>query len=312
MPPWIRPSYSNLGFALLGRILEDIEGVDVVFEEFVQTNILNPLSMGSTGFNYTEEVLERLAVGYNPDGSIAPIVELGWEAPAGQMYTSADDLAQLMRLFLMSEGDANPTPVLDAPFLQEMMNPTFLQSDGETIWGMPFETVFMHNYLVRSKGGNINGYSTYFSLIPELQLGLNIFWNGEVDDELGFLAYDILIPAFVDTLSQMQPTPPLPPDPENYIGEYIIAGSITAQIEVLEGYLLLFVDDEGVIELALSYFSQGIFQIWLPPNTETCSGMDFSGTQGEYVFFQMDESGIAQNFTIPGLIYGFTGVRETK
>ena len=33
-----------------------------------------------------------MAVGYAPDGSVAPLYDLGWEAPAGQMFSTTDDL----------------------------------------------------------------------------------------------------------------------------------------------------------------------------------------------------------------------------
>ena len=37
-------------------------------------------------------VKSRMAVGYNPDGSVAALTNLGWEGPAGQMYSSVNDL----------------------------------------------------------------------------------------------------------------------------------------------------------------------------------------------------------------------------
>ena len=33
-----------------------------------------------------------MAVGYMFDGSVAPLTDYGWEAPAGQMYSSLNDL----------------------------------------------------------------------------------------------------------------------------------------------------------------------------------------------------------------------------
>lgn len=37
-------------------------------------------------------VQSRMAVGYAPDGSVAPLYDLGWEGPAGQMFSTTDDL----------------------------------------------------------------------------------------------------------------------------------------------------------------------------------------------------------------------------
>jgi len=49
----------------------------------------------------------------------------------------------------------------------------FLNYDGKTLFGTPWEMVFTNTYLVRSKGGNVPGYSAQFSYIPELGLGNN-------------------------------------------------------------------------------------------------------------------------------------------
>ena len=47
----------------------------------------------------------------------------------------------------------------------------FLNYDGITLFGTPWEMVFADTYLIRGKGGNVPGYSAQFSYIPELQLG---------------------------------------------------------------------------------------------------------------------------------------------
>ena len=43
-------------------------------------------------FLFFHSVQSRMAVGYAPDGSVAPLYDLGWEAPAGQMFSTTDDL----------------------------------------------------------------------------------------------------------------------------------------------------------------------------------------------------------------------------
>ena len=41
----------------------------------------------------------KMAVGYGPDGSIAPLIDIGWEAPAGQMYSTVNDLNKVKTPF---------------------------------------------------------------------------------------------------------------------------------------------------------------------------------------------------------------------
>ena len=68
-PPDTQPSYSNLGFALLGRTLERVFGGS--WEVALEMFILSVLGMKNTGTAFTPEVLENLAVGYSSNGAVA-------------------------------------------------------------------------------------------------------------------------------------------------------------------------------------------------------------------------------------------------
>lgn len=37
--------------------------------------------------------MAKMATGYEPDGSVAPLYDLGWVGPAGQMYSTTTDLS---------------------------------------------------------------------------------------------------------------------------------------------------------------------------------------------------------------------------
>lgn len=51
-------SYSNLAYSLLGRLLvEEKFFPEMKYEEYVQQNILNPLGMKRTGFNFTKRYI---------------------------------------------------------------------------------------------------------------------------------------------------------------------------------------------------------------------------------------------------------------
>ena len=68
-PPGSVPSYSNLGFGILGRTLEKIKGPN--WETVLLKTILEPLGMKHSGNNFTADVMKYLAVGYAPDGTVA-------------------------------------------------------------------------------------------------------------------------------------------------------------------------------------------------------------------------------------------------
>ena len=43
----------------------------------------------------SNSVMYKMATGYGSDGHKVPIFDLGWEAPAGQMYSTINDLLKV-------------------------------------------------------------------------------------------------------------------------------------------------------------------------------------------------------------------------
>ena len=66
-PPGEQPAYSNLGFGLLGRVLEQI--TQSKWEDAVQFMVFDTLGMNNSGNSFNSESVKQLAVGYNPDGT---------------------------------------------------------------------------------------------------------------------------------------------------------------------------------------------------------------------------------------------------
>lgn len=100
-PPNTMPIYSNLGFAILGRVLEEIAGME--WENYVQQFIVERLGLTNTGdvfvlccnslgSFFTPDIVHKMAVGYDYNGEVDPLyyASLGWESPAGNMYSSAN------------------------------------------------------------------------------------------------------------------------------------------------------------------------------------------------------------------------------
>lgn len=67
-PPWIKPSYryiscynadyicyySNLAYALLGRLLVGYYNKSTTYEDYIENNILKPLQLSDTGFVFDD------------------------------------------------------------------------------------------------------------------------------------------------------------------------------------------------------------------------------------------------------------------
>jgi CubicO group peptidase (beta-lactamase class C family) len=91
--PGDRYAYSNLGYALLGQIVERVSGLG--FREYLERELLRPLGMSSSGWQAREQA--RLAIGYFlRDGKPLeePRPDDGVFAPAGGLYTTLHDYAR--------------------------------------------------------------------------------------------------------------------------------------------------------------------------------------------------------------------------
>jgi CubicO group peptidase (beta-lactamase class C family) len=299
-PAWTRGSYSNLAFSILGRAQEYI--VKESFETLCQREILTGLGLSNTGFN-TSKVAQQIAVGYYADGSAAPLVDIGWSAPAGQMYSSVRDLLTLATT-LMSAQD---TQLLSQATLGELLAPLFMNADGETLFGTPWEARFQNGYLLRRKGGNIDGYAAFVAMVPELHLASVVMWNGQVDEfEVADAFLSTALPALSSALSSLQPPPALPPNPAQYAGTYTSQDPpITGVVTVVNNTLVI----TGDMSLTLNYISPSLLSIVAPSGVMSCLDLALNGIQGEYV--QFAGPGTEKNdipfvaFSIPGLLPGY-------
>jgi CubicO group peptidase (beta-lactamase class C family) len=92
--PNTRFEYSNLGYAILGRVVTAASGVP--YDEFVRTRLLVPLGMSRTGFE-ASEFDRNLALGYrygHGGWEEVPSDPYGAFAPMGGVFSSVFDLAR--------------------------------------------------------------------------------------------------------------------------------------------------------------------------------------------------------------------------
>lgn len=105
--PGTQFEYSNLGYAILGRIAEIVTGQR--FTDLVRQRLLTPLGLGSTDFEPTAQ-MTRFATGYvRTEDSWQPLVQSGPGAfsAIGGLYSTGEDLSAWSH-WLRSA--FNPTP----------------------------------------------------------------------------------------------------------------------------------------------------------------------------------------------------------
>lgn len=206
-----------MAFSLLADVLaQKVTGSD--FESWVSTNILERLGMDDTGFDLSPTVRRQMAVGVYANGQPAPLYNLGWYRPAGQMYSSAADMARLMMFLLGSSGGT----LLQQDTLNTMLTPLF-RCHGNYFansTGTPWEVNQQFGYDVLRKDGDLDGYAATLSLVPRLKLGLVVLMAGlrPADGDLVRQAYQHVIPAVQRVFREAQPALRAPPNPAAYAG----------------------------------------------------------------------------------------------
>ena len=127
-PPGERFIYSDLGFVVLGKVVEKVTGQSLA--RFAQENIFSPLGMASTGFLPRPEVIpniaptERLQEGGMLRGHVHdPLAsKLGGIAGHAGLFSTARDLARFCQMFLQL-GSLNGVEILRPDTVALMTSP---------------------------------------------------------------------------------------------------------------------------------------------------------------------------------------------
>lgn len=89
-------SYSNAGYVLLGRIVENVSHGS--YDDYIRRHVFAPAGMHASGFDRLDDVVPKLAVGYFHDGLFSSIWKADWSkiqfkgGPAGGGYSNNADL----------------------------------------------------------------------------------------------------------------------------------------------------------------------------------------------------------------------------
>eukprot|EP00731_Ephydatia_muelleri_P019979 Em0012g804a len=267
------------------------------------------LCSGKRGFNITESIAERMAVGYNSnDGSVATLYSLGWDSPSGQMYSNIDDMNKMLQFFngiVVPFAPRKDSTVLSEDLRREMMLPLFVNPDGYTGFGTPWEIAFLANYTILTKSGNIGGYSSFFTVVPDLLLGMNLLFTGGPDlNQIapGVDIYVALIPAMVEVLRTIQPVYPYPPDPSVYTGQYGSKDGLI-NVTIYDDGIHLFVSGLDIQTVYLSYQKQYYFQVEFPLDTKICIATELQGLYKQWLVFNppAQPGGPSTSCYLPGL-----------
>lgn len=184
--PGTRASYSQVGFNVLGRVIEKVTGLG--YEEAVSTLLLGPLGLESSVFAPGDVLVRRFAVGHNVGGDTAPTVVRQWKGgrgdnPGGGLAASVGDLLAWARFHLGDGGG-----VLGADSLELMRQPT-TELRGSSLgdaFGLCWFLKEIGGVATVGHGGSSNGQFADLLIVPSRDFAVVVMSNSGPDNGLAF------------------------------------------------------------------------------------------------------------------------------
>lgn len=193
-PPETQFAYSNLGFAMVGRVIQNVEKRP--YSAVAGDLLLKPLGMSSSGFNIANSPMERRAIGYRWENNAwarEPDLGEGAFTSIGGLQTSANDYAKWVAYLLSawpprSDADTGPVPRKTMRELAKGSDfPLGVTRPGDKrpnpcrqaeVYGMALYVVndcdlpwaITHN-------GGYPGYGSSVLMFPDAGVGLFVFTN---------------------------------------------------------------------------------------------------------------------------------------
>jgi CubicO group peptidase (beta-lactamase class C family) len=243
--PGTKTRYSNVGPSVAGHIVATVAGRE--FEDYQQAYVLGPLGMKSSSFLKSGVPRHRLATGHMQaaDGrggfvaQEAPVFDLG-TLPAGNLFTSVDDLARFVSM-LAADGRSGGKQIVSQATLAEMWKPQLIAED--ICFGLGFKIGKLRGHKTVSHNGAVYGHSTALVFLPETKIGVVLLCNDDIVNgivgRLAELALNLMLEA---KTGERAPAPPatiaLAPDAlTSFAGQYESA-TTWAEFEVVGGRLV--------------------------------------------------------------------------
>ncbi len=178
--PGERWAYDNSGFFLLGAIIEKVSGKS--YERFVEEEIFQKLGMTHSRYDHPEEIVPRRASGYSKDDSKngqgfrnADFISMNHPYAAGSLMSTVDDLAIWDRAL-------GGETLLKKASLDRMLTAYKLKSGLSTHYGYGMGVFDFEGRRILQHGGDINGFTTDVTRVPEERLFIAILSNNDASD----------------------------------------------------------------------------------------------------------------------------------
>jgi len=289
--PGSRFSYSNMGYSLLGMIIESVVGDR--YETYLDEYVLAPLAMHDSTFAFTTQQGENadptLAWGHVDDGSryVANPVFL---RPAGQFTTTAADLARFAE-FLLGDGVIDGWTFIDEALMRSRGKPFGTEAANEGLiagYALGMARRDRHGVVGYCHGGNIVGFVAMLCVFPDERKAFAYSVNTDSETADYGRLDSLLIEALKIAESRAPPTMNPASDMSEWHGRYVLSPNRFQMFEYLDTIFgAIKISAEGDL-LTLASMQQDARQL-RPVGDRLYSASDRATTS--HVFFRGKEGG---------------------
>ena len=210
--PGTKYNYSNSGYFLLGMIIEKVTGKP--WEENVREQILTPLGMQHTGFNFNGLKSADKAQGYQFFNEEHQQPDISWDSTvsyaAGSVYSTTKDMLTWARA-------VTDKKILSADCWKEALT----ANQHGYGYGWEIDTVYGHKAI--GHNGGIPGFSSQMLLIPDQDLEIIVLTNVHENSQVTPISRILAAITMGKPYSGFQPKDYVSIQPEalaQYVGSY--------------------------------------------------------------------------------------------
>lgn len=183
--------YSNPGYMLLQLALEQQSGLP--FGDYMKAQVLTPLGMTASSFDWDPALRARTATPYLADGSASPITILQDQA-TGSLFSTAPDLAKFLAAELAPPSNTGLSSTLStdlssglSPKSMTALHAPVIDLPATDVQGLASDSGALGHYVEQlpngsraiMNGGFVPGWTSQFYVVPNTGDGIVVLTNSD-------------------------------------------------------------------------------------------------------------------------------------
>lgn len=172
--------YSNPGFNILELLIEEVTGRD--FSEYMENEVLFPLGMYNSSFDWNKDWSSRVPMGYDLQGNPVPVYVYPYKASGG-LFAEVEDIARFA-IAEMAVGSGVEQNVLIEKSIQQLLTPRVKTSGifdfvADAYGFGHFIEILPDGNKAYWHGGQGHGWMSHFHVVPSTRDAIVILTNSQ-------------------------------------------------------------------------------------------------------------------------------------